>query len=361
MKYKFSILSLFIALLFITSCDNDDDLSNGQYAIPTTYDFDNVSYSGQTERLNMLEEMTTYMKTANTAGVAISAEVLNNMYANENSPFENEDLNTSTKQLKSKTFAGDVALFEERIAAIAVASESTEAGTNGVAGVVSSSSRDVLCDENGYEITQLIEKGLMGACFFYQISEVYLSEDKIGEGVDNETITEGEGTDMEHHWDEAFGYFGAPIDFPTNTDDIRFWAKYANGRDAYLGCNKIIMDAYLAGRAAISNNDEEAKWENAAIIKSEIERVSAATAIHYLNSAKSNITDDAERNHVLSEVIPFVEALSYNADGIFKTADIENLKNTLGNNFYEVSAADIEAAKSLLSTAYGLDEFKDLL
>ena len=49
---------------------------------PGTYVFldsdgnNTVSYTGQRQRLNMLSEMTTYMKSANTPGTAIEASVL---------------------------------------------------------------------------------------------------------------------------------------------------------------------------------------------------------------------------------------------------------------------------------------------
>ena len=58
------------------------------------------------------------------------------------------------------------------------------------------------------------------------------------------TVEEGKGTDMQHHWDEAFGYFGVPTDFPTNTEGLVGLGKYCNKVDAQLGCNKIIMDAF---------------------------------------------------------------------------------------------------------------------
>lgn len=358
MKNTISFFILSILFVFV-ACDNDTNGLN--YNIPTTYDFQNVNYSGQTARLDMLDEMTVYMKSANTQGVVLDAQLLLEMYANDNNAFDSDELNNAGKQIKNKTFSGDVDKFEERISRIALASTSTVTGVNGIAGVVSTESRDVLLDENGVELTQLIEKGLMGACFFYQISEVYTREDKIGEIVNNTEVTEGEGTDMEHHWDEAFGYFGAPIDFPENTEAIRFWAKYTNGRDAILNCNKTIMDAYIAGRAAISNNDDEAKWANASIIRNEIERVSAATAIHYLNSAISNYADIAERCHVLSEAQAFLESTKYHADGKLNSSEIENILSNLGGNFYETTISQINTTKDLISDKYDLGEYKDVL
>jgi len=60
----------------------------------------------------------------------------------------------------------------------------------------------------------------MGACLYYQATSVYMGASKMD--VDNETIVPGEGTAMQHHWDEAFGYFSVPKDFPLNKSGLFF-------------------------------------------------------------------------------------------------------------------------------------------
>jgi len=353
---KYILLALVI--LTVAGCKDecDDPIC---FNVPADYTFANVSYSGQTERLNMLEEISSYMKTGNTAGTVLDAQVLKDMYANENNPFSF----TSSKQLKSKTFSLDVDMFEQWMDEIAIASQSTVAGSNGVAGVVESNdgAKKYLCDDKGMEHIQLIEKGLMGAVFYYQGTSVYLGEDKIGAGVDNETITDGEGTDMEHHWDEAFGYFGVPTNFPTNTDDVRFFGKYCNSRDALLGTNDRIMNSFILGRAAISEKDMDVKDQQVPIIRATWEEVIAGTAIHYLNGGNADIADDALRNHQLSEAIAFTLSLKYNIEKRITDAQIDQVLNLIGDNLYEVTSADLIAARDLLSTVYGFDAIKTQL
>jgi hypothetical protein len=208
---------------------------------------------------------------------------------------------------------------------------------------------------------ELIEKAIMGAVFYYQITGVYLTEDEIGDNVDNTTITDGEGTPMEHHWDEAFGYWGVPTDFPTNKTGLAFWGKYTNSLDPILGCNQKIMDAFLKGRAAISNKDMATKWEMASVIRTEFEKVVAALAIHYLNGAKENFTDDAIRNHELSEALGFIKALAYNPEQTISRDIIDVLVAQLGNNFYDIEISDINAVKSDLATIFGLSSVADSL
>lgn len=365
--FSFSLLQVVLfstCVIFIHSCKPEDDDNEPKYEIPTTYNFSNVNYTGQTQRLDMLGEMTSYMKTANTPGTTLDAQKLKDMFANTNNQFTGTGLNDSGKQLKNKCFAPDVALFESYFDAIALASQSTVAGSNGVSGVVTSTtdpSKKYLFNENGFEYTQLIEKGLMGAVFYYQAVSVYLSDDKVGDAVDNTTVTPGQGTPMEHHWDEAFGYFGVPIDFPANTTGIRYWGKYCNDRNGLLNTNAVIMNAFIKGRAAISNKDMATKNEQIPLIRDNWEKVSVATAIHYLNDAKAAIADDAIRNHALSEAVAFIKALKYNPTKKITDAQIDEALGYIGSNLYNVTLSNLDNARNLLSGIYGMNNIKDSL
>ena len=70
-------------ILLVWSCGNDDDVVIDPLEIPEAYNFDNVDYSGQTQRLAMMLELKDYMKTARTSGVALDASRLKAMYAND--------------------------------------------------------------------------------------------------------------------------------------------------------------------------------------------------------------------------------------------------------------------------------------
>ncbi|WP_296621826.1 DUF4856 domain-containing protein [Marivirga sp.] len=363
-----NIKLLGLALLTVfafTACDDDNPggENDKNYEIPTTYDFENVSYSGQTQRLDMLDELTVYMKTAN-SGAVLDAQAMLNMYANENNAFQDASLNEAdSKELENKTVEGDISMFKSFINNFAQATINANggAGSNGTAGVVTSNdgAKQYFFDANGFEHIQLIEKGLMGSCFYFQGTSIYLGSGKMD--VDNETIEMGKGTAMEHHWDEAFGYLGVPTDFPSNTDGARFWGKYTNGRDALLGTNDALMTAFINGRAAISNKDLDTRDEQIEIIRNEWEKVSAATAVHYLNEANANFADDAIRNHTLSEAWAFIHALKYNTNKKLTNAEVETILQQLGENFYEITPDNINAAKTILVSAYGFEDIQDQL
>ncbi len=104
----------------------------------------------------------------------------------------------------------------------------------------------------------------------------------------NDDLVDGENyTSMEHYFDEAFGYFGAPVDFPSSMsiDDARFQAKYCGRRDGglYSGINEEISLAFRTGRAAIVAKNYEARDEAIQVVMEKWSMVSASTAVVYLN------------------------------------------------------------------------------
>ncbi len=366
MNIKFAFLLSTLLLMLFSSCKRNkgtDDPSNPEnpsvpaYEVPTTYNFSSVDYSGQTTRLDMLAEIVTYMKTGNTMNTVLSEGKLLNMYDNVGSEFTASALNLSTKKLKEKTFITDVSSFEDYMDSIAVVSQSTVAGSNGQAGVITSGMSSYLCSKYGVEYTQMIEKGLMGAVFYYQIVAVYLSSDKIGPQILK--------ADRQHHWDEAFGYFGVPTDFPTNKIGIRFFGKYSEERNTLLGSNAKIMNAFLKGRAAINNDDVATMNAQVTILRDELEKMIAGTAISYLNKAKVGIADDAVRNHALSEGVGFIKALTYSPTKKITNTEINNALSKLQTNnkydFYSVSDLEMEEIKTILSNVYGFNSIKNSL
>ncbi|AKD04357.1 DUF4856 domain-containing protein [Pontibacter korlensis] len=361
---KIRTFTLAVAACMAFSSCSDEKEEDPSYNIPETYNFENVSYAGQTTRLGMLSELDAYIKTGNT-GARLDAQKMRNMYANANAPFNDPKLNAATdKQLKNKTIATAQDEFEALFDKVAAASLSSGvSAVEGLPGLLTTAdgSKSYLVDENGVEYAQVITKGLMGAVLYYQAVDGYLTEEKIGAAVDNTTVTPGEGTKMEHHWDEAFGYFGAPVDFPANTTGTKFWANYSNKVDAALGSNKALMDAFIEGRAAISAKDMESKDEAAATVRAEWERLVAAAAIHELNAARTNIAEQAKKSHYLSEAIGFAMGLQYKTGSKLSAAKYQEVMAAIGDNLYDTTAEDINTAINILSTAYEMDAIKGQL
>jgi len=373
------IVVVFFALISITSCKKKgctdptaynfsseakkDDGScsyKAPYTIPSTYDFtdasgnNTVNYSGQTERLNQLREMVTLMKTSISS--PISADALKAMFANTGGNGNGNFSFTSAKQLKDKCFAVDQVLFETWMDKLALASVSFSAqAADGQAGVLTSGTSTYLFDENGKEYLQLIEKGLMGAVFMNQALNVYFVEEI---NVDNTTAVDVANelyyTTMEHHFDEAFGYFGVGIDFPT-TIPADFWGKYCNSQNATLNSNADMINNFRKGRAAISNKYLTDRDKAITAISKEWEEISAFQSKKYVQDAIGFFgNDDAKYLHALSEAYAFCWNLRYAPEATrrFTPTSHTALMNLYKLNFWEMTVADLNAIISELDTKY---------
>lgn len=365
MKYSIFLSILCTGIISLTACQKN---TKKNYTIPTTYNFDNVDYSDQTTRISMLKELANYAKSANVAGApALSSTAMINMYTNTNAPFSTAALNISVKQLKDKTDPIVQNNFETYLTALAAASQHTnQLAADGQAGITSTSdgSKSYLLNANGMELAQLIEKGIASACFYYQATVIHLGENNMN--VDNKAIIAGKGTSMEHHWDESFGYWGAPIDFPSNNQNLELWAKYFNKVNAVLGCNSKVMNAYLKGRAAISAQDYDTRDAMRSSIKANWEVVLAAVGISYLNDAKKNQAEPALYFHYLTEAYAFIMGLKYGASQTLSDANVNNLlqqlagsANPLQANLYETKIQDIDnIINALANTFSSLENIK---
>lgn len=175
----------------------------------------------------------------------------------------------------------------------------------------------------GLDYQQLIQKFLSGAVAYSQASEDYLSLTRVadGKGLFASNLTEsGQAyTDLEHAWDEGFGYFGAARDYLAYTDanmagqadhdtnedgQIDFYSEFSFGnsinavkRDkgatdaTYFSENA--MTAFIQGRQIIQDNIGTdavlndgyyvALARQATIALNNWESSIAATVVHYIN------------------------------------------------------------------------------
>lgn len=336
--------------------------SEEEYDVPTTYSFTDangnstVNYSGQADRLQQLKEMVVMMKTGTTA--ALDAQTLKDMFANTGDNGAGNFSFSSTKQLKDKCFNLDQQMFENWMDSIAKASLSfSMTAADGQAGTLTSSEgKTYLFDDKGYEHVQLIEKGLMGAVFMYQALNVYFSDAKMD--VDNTTPVDPAAgkyyTTMEHHFDEAFGYFGVEPSFPMLIPDS-FWGKYCNSQNGTLNSNADMMNNFLRGRAAISADVLEDRDAAIIAIRKEWEDISANQAIKYLNDAVSAFgTDNAKFLHVLSEAYAFTWNLRYAPIETRRLSAAEHAAIMLffKDNLWDMSVSDINSIKGALDSKY---------
>lgn len=366
---KSLLLSIPVVLL-MASCKKDkkDEVTpdpspvTPSYNVPTTYNFASVDFSTSTNRIAMLGEMTAYIRTTHTSTVipaaTLDAQKLKDMFANANNTFTNSALNASGIQLKNMTSATNSfpttleTSFDDAATAstYAASTPTTQSASSGVAGKLISPSRAILVDANGLEFKELAEKGLMGALLYYQATTILTNI----ASYDNSTLIGGL-TAQEKAWDEAFGYFGVPVDFPTNVTGLKNWGSYCNSVNTSINSNATIMNAWLQGRAAISNKDASGRDAAAQTVLKTWEKVAAAKCIGYLKGAKTNFAQDADRHHNLSEGVGFINAFAYNPSKTITAAQIAQLQGYFSTNLYNVTTTNIDNAIATLASIFSLD------
>lgn len=357
------------------SCVYPDEL-----VVPSSYSFKDsdgnstVNFTGQQIRLDMLSEMIDYMKTGNTSGTTLSATTLKDMFANNGYTWIDANglgMTGSTKQLKNKTAfstadgspdAGIQLYLEDILDSAAVASASGATGGPGVTGVWPNdgTAGPYLMDGNGRQYNEMFEKGVMSAVFANQMTVNYLGT---VQDDDNTTLVSGKNyTEMQHHWDEAYGYFTYSVNFPAVNGD-RFWEEYSAGREDLLGSATNISLAFRTGRAAIDAEDYTTRDEQIDIIRDEMEKLQAASAIHYLNGAKAAISSNNSRNHKLSEAVGFLHGMKFGYNCIsgngMSSTEIDQALSYIGDDFNNVSVTYINLAIDLIADKTGLTSIKN--
>ena len=375
------ILALGLTATLFASCKKDKDdpipmeIPYGSLTATTDYfatfkDSSNnttVDFSGQTTRIKMMKEMDAYMKTALTS--TVDAGILRNMFFNENSPFTNPDLNAATdKKIAAKTAqsfgaagaGAEQQLFLDYFDALSAAS--AHHGDSAKQGIPGHLDGKYIVDAKGFEYAQFIQKGLIGAMMLDQISNIYLGTEK--QSADNNTLVSGKNyTQLEHHWDEAYGYLTSNAYYPMkDPNDATKWLEsylgsyvrqvgspYGNPQDVYM--------AFLKGRAAIVNNDNTTRTQQITAIRTALEKAVATVAVSYLNKTKSASSNGA-RFHALSEGVGFIYSLRYAYAPKIDKAKSDALLDILMNKqdgFWSLTNADLDSVRNQIADAFGID------
>lgn len=423
-KLRYLFLLLAISSLFLYACGGDDDDDNGalddetKIEVPQAYVFgsrfeegtSSVAYSGQVVRNLLLQDLKAVTDSVGKDGASpISVDNMLNLYAYD------DGLN-----LETRTSTGSIPALENNYSALSTGknlvgkiSDAPVIGYDITAdelvrdwfGQIAENSQDsnkigtamAYTTDDGVDLSQMINKVLIGAVPYYQATGVYLNgllerdNSEARDGVDPYTA-------MEHGWDEPFGYFGAARDYARYSDDqlagsvddftfdsngdgsIDFKSEYNFGlsrnaakRDnggSGIDLTKDIFEAFLAGRTAITNQGsvEEISMHRQAASEG-MEKVIAATVVHYINDTLSDMsnlgTPDENRtdlNKHWAEMKGYTVALQYNPFKLITDGQLRELHGIMGtapkydepgSSAYSSQVANYQRAKVVLQTAYG--------
>ena len=388
MKLNKLFLGLLISGALFTSCSSDDDgPMEPPVTAPATYKFERngtttVSYGGQTTRIKMAEEIIKALKDPSFTEVQIDG-----MFNNEGDHFSDPALNSETSKVVRKKTAASFDFFsanstdanaikedfddwiKEQVDEVYPRwGENAEAGKSGqIQEAGGGSTRYV--NAKGLELNQAFNKSLIGGMMVDQILNNYISSNVLAnfeQANDDETLVSGKNyTDMEHDWDEAFGYLYGTDDAenPALNKDS-FLNKYLSrveGDPDFAGIAQTIYDAYKLGRAAIVAKNYTVRNEQAEILRREISKIIGVRAVYYLQQGKANLgTDNGSAFHDLSEGFGFIYSLQFTRkpgtdSPYFTKSQVDAYIAQLmeGNGFWDVSAQTLDTISEEIATAFG--------
>ena len=349
--------------------------------IPYSYEYARagkltVSYSGQTSRLKMADEIYSALNT-NTFTKSQLLEMFN-----DGTGFSDASLNSSGKKMGNKTAGSQLAsatvkpMFDAMLTDFAdnVIPNWAVDAANGTAGKLTDATRSIHVNAKGHEIDQTFIKGIIGAMNLDQIVNNYITPYQLDSGTriadnDNNVLSSGKDyTDMEHKWDEGFGYlYGQEADAtrldlgvsPTgNGTTLNKYFKKINASNQ-VGIGITVFDAFRRGRAYIVAKQYDKRDAEATIIKKELSKVMAYKTVDYLNGYMTKIAagNTADAFHALSEAYGFVMGLQFTNDGTdnpyFSNSEV-NAFLTLMDNFWTVQNSDLEAIRDQVKTKFGV-------
>jgi hypothetical protein len=258
---------------------------------------------------------------------------------------------------------------------------------------------------DGVDHRALLERYLRGAVAFSQATDDYLDDTTPAKGLLSDNVVAVDGkpyTELEHAWDEAFGYFGAARSYGTHTaadnaagvvdddgDGRADWLTEVNYGDALPAAARDrdsatgttlgddVFEAFVSGRHLITTaagplSDEQLDQLKTlrAVIEAQWERAIAATAIATVNDLVATLAADEATYDFLaharlwSELKGTLLSLQFNPRSPWRT-DVDDhvaAHALLGDapvieraNFADATA-DLQALRALLQETYLLDD-----
>ena len=424
-KFQWLVVLITIASLFLAACGSDEEVDTDELeegaatiAVPQAYVFDSrfvegessVSYSGQVVRNLLLQDLKSLTDSVGKdGGRSVAVQDMLKLY-------EYDD----ALNLKTRTSTGALSASESHYSSLSTGknlvgkiSDEPVIGYNRTADdlvrewfkTIAENSQDpdklgtpmAYTTDDGVDMSQMINKVLIGAVPYYQATGVYLNS-----LLERDNSEARDGTDpytaMEHAWDEAFGYFGAARDYFRYSDDqlagsvddftfdsngdgsIDFKSEYNFGLSRNAGkrdkggsgvdFTQQIFSAFLSGRTAITNQGTEAEIIGYRQTAAEgMEKVIAATVVHYINDTLSDMSklgtgeeNRANLNKHWAEMKGYTVALQYNPFRLITDGQLAELHgimgeapiyNEPGSNAYNTQVNNYKRAKDVMQAAYG--------
>ena len=257
---------------------------------------------------------------------------------------------------------------------------------------------------SGVDYAQLLQKFLHGSISFSQATSDYLSTDlgpNKGLNADNSQPSKPGSafTAMEHHWDEAFGYFGAARDYLSYSDEqiaagvsldtdssntislkseVNFpLAQAAAKRD--LGAagatdyTTVIMTHFIEGRRLITEKPDGYRLQAIAKAQLAVESWEAslgATVVHYINRYLKSLESYGTAEYSFKDLAKFWSEMKgyglsfqFNPKSKLSVSDFKKIHQLMGDSPVLPQQQGLQAyrkalkeARSILAKTYSFDD-----
>lgn len=383
-------LPLLAGLIAVGCSDDTNGPGTTTLDVPTVYAYESrfaagessVAYPGQTVRNLLMQDIRSLASSVGTAGAApITVDDFLALYEYTDASALSSTTGTGTlPPLESgysaistgKNIVGKVAP-EMLIGTSTTVDQALRSWFDSVARFSTDDARRgtsmAYTTATGLDLVQLIDKVLLGSVAYYQGTSHYLAG-VVDRGNAAPSAAGLPFTEMEHWWDEAFGYFGAARDYGRysdaalagSTDDYVFdsngdglidfrseynfpFARNAGKRDAgattSLDMSAEAWEAFRRGRAVISSggSTDELVVEQLRAARA-WEKVVAATVIHYINDVLADMEEITEISTVATlgdlnkhwaEMKGYLWALQFNSLGVVTRSDLTEWHSAVGS------------------------------
>jgi len=404
--------------LLLTACfespnDSGDAGNADSVSVPVDYAFldsngaSTVVYTGQTARLLLIHDIQTAARAGRGASAPITAGSILKYYYNRDT--DSLDILASVGSFtrfhtKYAQIQGGRYLDDKISPAVVIgygvtadslvkrwaaqlAANSQDAGKR--------ANEEAYLDSNGMDLSQMISKVLAGAVAYYQASEIYFKD--ITTRNNTALVTGTNYTEMEHRWDEAFGYFGASRDHLSKYTDSNFVSQTTSFKDAntdgkidfrseynfsmmgrYTARRDLLLPgqdwngdafrAFVKGRALITGKKSTAAIAAQRDIALRVwDDVYASNVISYIKNVKGKLATDSSTTRIgvsgaWSELKAFAVCLQFNSARKISDADLLKLQNWIGHG-PKLKGADrveylnkLDSAQALVKSVYGFSD-----
>ena len=171
-------------------------------------------------------------------------------------------------------------------------------------------------------------------------------------------------TQMEHYWDEGFGYlYGLDTDISNSSIEgqdvlVSKYLKKVDG-SSLPGIAQELYDAFKHGRAAIVAGAYDVRDEQAEIVKTKLSHIIGRKAADYLRSGAGKINDGkwADAHHALSEGWGFILSLQFTKNPTsgapyYSNSEVNDMLTQI-DNFWTVTPANLESMAAGIESKFG--------